>query len=102
MRDKVYEILSKMPEPHKGRVFPTSSIRAAFETAVEQAKVEDFRFHDLRHSFASQWMMSGGRLESLSKVLGHSTLAMTMRHAHLSPDFLPGGNAEDRQSSDSK
>jgi len=89
MRQTVYDILSKMPEPRTGRVWPDVDIRSAFETAVEQAKLDaPLTFHDLRHSFASHWMMRGGKLESLSKILGHATLAMTMRYAHLSPEHL--------------
>ena len=42
----------------------------------------------LRHHFASWFMMRGGRLEALSKILGHATLAMTMRYAHHAPDYL--------------
>ena len=59
------------------------SIRTAFEGALREAKVEDFRFHDLRHTFASHFMMSTGDLPALQKILGHATLAMTMRYAHL-------------------
>ncbi|MBX3217126.1 MAG: site-specific integrase [Labilithrix sp.] len=42
-------------------------------------------FHDLRHTFASHWMMHGGDLFKLQKILGHKTVAMTMRYAHLAP-----------------
>jgi integrase len=90
MRDIVYKILSTMPEPRKGRVWPDKAIRTAFENAVERAKIEDFHFHDLRHTFASRFMMNGGSLLSLSRILGHATLAMTTRYAHLSPDHLRG------------
>lgn len=44
--------------------------------------------HVLRHTFASHFVMSGGNILSLQKILGHSSLAMTMRYAHLSPDHL--------------
>ncbi|MEK7445673.1 MAG: tyrosine-type recombinase/integrase, partial [candidate division NC10 bacterium] len=46
------------------------------------------RFHDCRHHFASWFMMRGGSLQALQKILGHATLAMTSRYAHLSPDYL--------------
>lgn len=42
-------------------------------------------FHDLRHTFASHWMMKGGDVFKLSKILGHKSLEMTMRYAHLAP-----------------
>jgi integrase len=44
------------------------------------------RFHDLRHTFASQWVMKGGDLFKLQKILGHQSVQMTMRYAHLAPD----------------
>jgi|SRR5580658_435289 integrase len=43
------------------------------------------RFHDLRHTFASHWVMKGGDLFKLQKILGHKTVQMTMRYAHLAP-----------------
>jgi site-specific recombinase XerD len=42
-------------------------------------------FHDLRHTFASHWVMKGGDLFKLQKILGHKTVQMTMRYAHLQP-----------------
>jgi integrase len=44
------------------------------------------RFHDLRHSFASNWVVRGGDLFKLQKILGHQSVQMTMRYAHLAPD----------------
>ena len=44
------------------------------------------RFHDLRHTFASHWVMRGGDLFKLQKILGHQSVQMTMRYAHLAPD----------------
>ena len=62
---KVYEILAAMPEPRKGRVWPDVDIRTAFENAVEAAKLDaPLTFHDPRYSFASWFMMRGGRLET--------------------------------------
>jgi len=43
-------------------------------------------FHDLRHTFASHWVMNGGDLFKLQRILGHKNVAMTMRYAHLAPD----------------
>lgn len=48
------------------------------------------RFHDLRHTFASQFMMNSGNIYDLQKVLGHSKIDMTMVYAHLSPEHLSG------------
>jgi integrase len=43
-----------------------------FDTVLEMAGIEDFRFHDLRHAFASWYMMNGGDLYELAKLLGHA------------------------------
>ena len=47
-------------------------------------------FHDLRHCFASHFMMNGGNLYDLQKVLGHTKTEMTQIYAHLSPEHLSG------------
>ncbi|MFZ6693669.1 tyrosine-type recombinase/integrase [Undibacterium sp. SXout20W] len=44
--------------------------------------------HVLRHTYASHFMMDGGNILILQRVLGHSSLAMTMKYAHLAPDHL--------------
>jgi site-specific recombinase XerD len=46
------------------------------------------RTHVLRHTFASHFIMNGGNILTLQKVLGHSSLEMTMRYAHLASDYL--------------
>jgi len=74
-----------------GLVFGTSSwyaFRKAWEAAVKAAKVPDFHFHDLRHTFASWAIQRGATLPELKDLLGHSSLAMVMRYAHLSPEHL--------------
>ncbi len=73
-----------------------TSAWAAFREGVERAKLtlpEGQMTHILRHTFASHFMMNGGNILALQKVLGHQSLTMTMRYAHLSPDHL----AETRQ-----
>jgi hypothetical protein len=47
----------------------------------------DLHFHDLRHTFASHWVMSGGDLYVLKDILGHKSIVMTQRYAHLSPAY---------------
>ena len=54
----------------------------SFETILQEAGVTDFRFHDLRHTFASWYMMNGGDLYELAKILGHSNIRMTERYSH--------------------
>src|SRR5262245_6633235 len=93
MRQAVYDVLaplraSAMRPDATGRVWPDQSIRTAWEPAVERAKLDDFHFHDCRHHFASWFMMRGGSLLALSKILGHAKVSMTEKYAHLAPDHL--------------
>lgn len=88
MRQEVYAALSNLPGEREGRVFKTRSLRTAFERAVNRAGIQDFHWHDLRHHFASWFVMRGGTLQALKEVLGHADLKMTLRYAHLSPDHL--------------
>lgn len=73
----------------KGELF-TSSIgafrRALVKTEIDLPKGQ--ASHVLRHTFASHFMINGGNILTLQKVLGHSTILMTMRYAHLAPDHL--------------
>jgi integrase len=59
-------------------------VRYAWYQALRQAGIEDFRFHDLRHSTASYLAMQGASPVEIADVLGHKTLAMVPRYAHLS------------------
>ena len=58
-------------------------IRNAWDHAVQRAEIKNFRFHDLRHSAASYLAMNGATLAEISEVLGHKTLQMVKRYAHL-------------------
>lgn len=65
---------------------PTQS-RAAWYKALRRAQIDDFRFHDLRHSAASYLAMNGATLAEIAEILGHKTLAMTRRYSHLTEDY---------------
>lgn len=59
-------------------------IRTPWETALKRAEISDFKFHDLRHSCASYLAMNGASLAEIAEILGHKTLQMVKRYAHLS------------------
>jgi Site-specific recombinase XerD len=67
---------------------PFLSVKRAFGTACRRANLFDFHFHDLRHTFASQLVMNGVDITTISKLLGHTSLTMTLRYSHLSPNHL--------------
>ena len=59
-------------------------------TALQHAGIEDFRWHDLRHSCASYLAMNSASAAEIAEVLGHKTLQMVKRYAHLSHDHVAG------------
>lgn len=65
---------------HLPRRFVKAQAKAGFTSPI--------RWHDMRHTFASNFMMNGGNIYDLQKILGHSSLEMTQRYAHLSPLHL--------------
>ena len=56
-----------------------------FEDAVRDAKIKNFTWHDLRHTFASRLVMTGVDLRTVAELMGHKRIQMTMRYAHLAP-----------------
>jgi len=62
------------------------NVRKAFEGAKKRARIPDFRFHDLRHTFASHLVMAGVDLKTVQELLGHKSFEMTLRYVHLSPE----------------
>jgi integrase len=63
-------------------------IRTSWKNLMKRAKIENFRFHDLRHDFASQLVINGVDLYRVKELLGHASIEMTQRYAHLSPAVL--------------
>ena len=83
------------PEPCAKR--ERQRVDKSFETILELAGIEGFRFHDLRHTFASWYMMNGGDLYELAKILGHANIKMTERYAKLARSHISksGSTARD-------
>lgn len=79
--------------PWSDRVFTyrgemLQSVKKAFAKACERAGIEDFRIHDMRHTFASHLVQNGVPLLEVKELLGHKTLSVVTRYAHLAPDNL--------------
>ena len=77
-----------------------TSFNTAWPHLLERAKITKFRWHDLRHHFASSLVQVGVPLNTVRDLLGHSSVAMSLRYAHLAPDRLivhqDGGTAGPR------
>ena len=76
------DIVSKVLD-EKGEYIEKSE---AFKSALDRAGIEDFKFRDLMHTFASHMIMRGASLKEVQETFGHGTTPMTLRYAHLSQD----------------
>lgn len=89
INDELVNVLEALRGKHPEYVFigergnPLKSVRTVFEKAVEKAGIVDFHFHDLRHTFASHFIMQGGDPLALKEILGHHSLKMVERYTHL-------------------
>jgi len=70
-------------DPANGKAY--KDVKRSFHSACRRAKITDFHFHDIRHTFASHLVMTGHDLTTVKELLGHKTLTMTLRYAHLAP-----------------
>jgi integrase len=74
--------------PKRGATGERQRVEGSFETVLDLAGIRNFRFHDLRHTMASWYMMNGGDLYELAKILGHSNIKMTERYAKLAKGHI--------------
>ena len=90
---KILDQIARTPNKN-GYLFPSDTGETPYdftkpwETALANADIEDFRFHDLRHTAASYLVMNGASIVHVQKILGHKTLDMVKRYAHLSDDHV--------------
>ncbi len=93
MNQTLTEIFSKMARGLESKyVFNNRDgdsltyIKRSFDTALKRAEIHNTTFHTLRHTFASHLVMKGVDLTTVTELLGHKSLNMTLRYSHLTPE----------------
>lgn len=95
MNDVLVNVLRKVPrrldspyvfQRRSGEKF--HKMKTSYMNARERVGLTDVRFHDLRHTFASQLVMAGVDIRTVQELLGHKDINMTMRYSHLAPDHM--------------
>lgn len=98
LSDRVLAILTRrrtnqksswvFPNSIGGHLDPANFARRIFKPALKQADIQEFRWHDLRHTFCSRLVMRGVHLQTVMALAGHKDYKTTLRYAHLAPDNL--------------
>jgi len=94
MNYMVFDTLKELPQNHEYVFFNPKTktyikdVKNSFKAACSNAKIEGLRFHDLRHSAASRMIQAGVDLVTVSRILGHSSIQMTMRYVHSTTDII--------------
>lgn len=94
--DQIYDLLTRLPKygenvfsyPDGRRLSRMGVVHSSFMRLADRLQISNFVFHDLRHTFASDFLSKGGTLSELAKIMGHSTTTMTERYGHLSKEHL--------------
>lgn len=73
------------PSPISGKML--NNVKKSWSVILKDASIENFRWHDMRHDFASRLVMHGVDLNVVRELLGHADIKMTMRYAHLAPSI---------------
>jgi integrase len=81
-RTDASDLVFPSPKTHK----KMGSCDSAWDGLLKKAGIENFRWHDMRHDFASQLVMEGVDLNTVRELMGHADLKMTLRYAHLAPE----------------
>ena len=82
LSDEAILLLASLPKDRE-HVFDTTNWRRHFETALDRAQITNFRWHDIRHSFATWLGQSGAALEVIKDHLGHSSVSVTEKYRHV-------------------
>lgn len=78
----------------QGAVFEPNDVKKGWSALLDAADIHSFRFHDLRHDFASKLVRKGVDLNTVRELLGHADISMTLRYAHLCPSGLAAAVAK--------
>jgi integrase len=91
-KSKIRNIASKLVFPNPaGNIWDQCNLGKVFRNALKKARIEDFRFHDLRHTFGSRLAQAGVDINTIARLLGHRDLKMTQRYIHHTVDSLRKG-----------